>query len=364
MAGPNPWTGFADPGLVADLMSRLRHGLAAGGGVEIGATPKDEIWRDGKVSLCRYRREEEANRDEPPLLVVHGLIGRQTISDLEPGRSLVQRLLGFGADIFVLDWGSPGPEDRCKDFTDYAEDHLGDALAEIRKAAGRPKAAILGICQGGVFALCHAARHPGRVAGVIAAITPVDFHADKDLPPPENGLLNHWIRNLPETLLTDLIDDRGMLAGQLTGALFQQLKPARTLAKYTYGLASMAADKAAMETFLRMETWLADRPDMPGAAAKEWLIALYQQNRLVEGKFKIAGRPVDLGAIACPVLNIFGSHDHIVPPACSRALGRYLAPSLYTELEVPTGHVGVFVSRQSQQIVAPAIADWLGAITP
>ena len=70
MAGPNPWTGFADPGLVADLMSRLRHGLAAGGGVEIGATPKDEIWRDGKVGLCRYRREEEADREQPPLLIV------------------------------------------------------------------------------------------------------------------------------------------------------------------------------------------------------------------------------------------------------------------------------------------------------
>jgi polyhydroxyalkanoate synthase len=111
-----------------------------------------------------------------------------------------------------------------------------------------------------------------------------------------------------------------------------------------------------------MEKWLADRPDHPGAAAKEWLIGLYLENRLVRGEFLIAGEPVELAAIACPVLNIFGAEDHIIPPLCSRALGGILAGRDYQELEVPTGHAGVFVSRRAQETVGPAVAGWLKRI--
>jgi polyhydroxyalkanoate synthase len=104
-----------------------------------------------------------------------------------------------------------------------------------------------------------------------------------------------------------------------------------------------------------------------------------QENRLVRGDFLIAGEPIDLAAIECPVLNIFGAEDHIIPPPCSRALGAILARRDdggregggregggwegggrdYQELEVPTGHVGVFVSRRAQAIVAPTIVQWL-----
>ena len=356
----DPWTAFADPRRAAERVLTLSRRLAAGGAkVQIGMTPKEAVWRDGKVVLSRYRRDGAA-AELPPVLIVHGLIGRHTISDLEPGRSLVERLLAGGAEVFVVDWGNPGTEDRYKDFTDYAEDHLGDARAQVRAAIGR-RPVLLGICQGGVFALCHAARHGGELAGVILTITPVDFHADQ-MEGQEVGLLNLWIRNLPPDLIEDLIEERGLLSGRLIGSLFQQLTPARTLAKYTSGLAALADDASALDTFLRMEAWLADRPDMPGAAAKEWLIGLYHQNRLVEGQLRIAGAPVDLGTVPCPVLNVFGSHDHIVPPPCSRALEGLVPRANYRALEVPTGHAGVFVSTRAQHTVAPAILDWLAGL--
>ena len=300
-----------------------------------------------------------------PMLILHGLVGRQSVTDLEPDRSLVLRLLEAGVDLFVVDWGNPGRAEQCNDFTDYAEHHLGDAIAAVRaatsqSAGGASGVVLFGVCEGGVFAACHAARHPGTVRGLALAVTPIDFHAD--MADPEPGLLNVWIRSLPAPLLTDLVDERGNLSGQLTGALFQQLVPARTLAKYSSGLAALAGDAEALDTFLRMEKWLADRPDHPGAAAKEWLIGLYHENRLVRGEFLIAGEPVDLSAIACPVLNIFGAADHIIPPSCSRALGAILAGRDYRELEVPTGHAGVFVSRRAQEMVAPAVVRWLARI--
>jgi polyhydroxyalkanoate synthase len=296
------------------------------------------------------------------MLILHGLIGRQSMTDLEPGRSLVRSLLEAGTDLFVLDWGNATRADRCADFTDFAEYHLGDAIAALRRETGAAGVVLFGICQGGVFAAIHAARHPDTVKGLVLAVTPIDFHADLAGPRPRPGLLNTWVRSLPAALLADLVDDQGNLPGQLTGALFQQLAPARTLAKYTSGLVAMAEDPAALDTFLRMEKWLADRPDHPGAAAKQWLIGLYLENRLVRGNFVVAGEPVDLSAIACPVLNIYGRADHIIPPPCSRALGPILAGRDYRELAVPTGHVGVFVSSRAQDMVAPAVARWLERI--
>jgi len=358
-------SGSRGPQDIARRVLALGCHLAAtrgGGAIEIATTPKDEVWRDGRIRLYRYRRVTNGGARLGPMLILQGMIGRQSVTDLEPDRSLVARLLEAGADLFVLDWGNPGRADRYTDFTDYAEYHLGDAIAAACDASGADRVVLFGICEGGVIAACHAARHPEAIKGLALAVTPIDFHADIDDPEPNRGLLNIWVRSLPKELLIDMIDERGNLSGQLTGALFQQLAPARTLAKYTSGLVELADNSEALDTFLRMEKWLADRPDHPGAAAKEWLIGLYHENRLVRGEFLIAGEPVDLAAIACPVLNIFGAEDHIIPPSCIRALGGILADKDYEELEVPTGHIGVFVSRRAQQMVPPAIACWLARV--
>jgi polyhydroxyalkanoate synthase len=82
----------------------------------------------------------------------------------------------------------------------------------------------------------------------------------------------------------------------------------------------------------------------------------------VEGRFEVGGRRIDLGRIACPVLNIHAAEDHIIPPPCSTALGKHLRNVAYREVEVPTGHIGVFVSRAAQQVVPPAVVEWLGGL--
>ena len=43
--------------------------------------------------------------------------------------------------------------------------------------------------------------------------------------------------------------------------------------------------------------------------------------QVVRSEFVLGGRKVDLKKLTCPVLNIFATDDHIIPPATSRALG-------------------------------------------
>ena len=108
-----------------------------------------------------------------------------------------------------------------------------------------------------------------------------------------------------------------------------------------------------------MEKWLADRPHHPGEAAKQWLKDLYQDNQLVNNRFKISGRTVDLKAITMPVLKIYAKDDHIIPPQCSRALAARVGTRDYSEIGLDGGHVGVFVSGKSQGILGRGIVDWL-----
>ncbi|MEM9147006.1 MAG: alpha/beta fold hydrolase [Pseudomonadota bacterium] len=348
----------------ADILrrgARVASAMMAGASdrVAIGTTPKQTVWRDGKITLSRY----EPLADSAPLgpmLILQGLFGRQTVTDLEPDRSLVRRLLAAGTDLWVIDWGNPSRADCCLDFADYALFSLGDALDQVIAETGRP-VALMGICQGGVFALCQAALCPERVSGLALAVTPVDFHADLAGPEAQPGLLNTWARNLPPATIEAFLAEHGLVPGALTGALFQSLMPTRNAAKYGSDLLGIADDPAALATFLRMEAWLSDRPDHPAAAARQWLIELYQENRLVRGRFQLDGRRVALSAITCPILNIVAEQDHIVPPPCARALAGHTNSDDYRCLDVPTGHIGVFVSAKAQAIVAPAIADWLAA---
>jgi len=81
----------------------------------------------------------------------------------------------------------------------------------------------------------------------------------------------------------------------------------------------------------------------------------------VDGSFELSGRRVDLRSISAPVLNVFALDDHIIPPDCSRALGALVGSSDYTEIPLPGGHVGLFVSSKSQGKLSQNIVDWLVA---
>ena len=330
------------------------------GGVAIAETPKDRVWQDGKVTLSRYQPFEGVTNRLGPVLICHGLIGRQTMTDLRPDRSMVRQLLASGVDVFVLDWGSAGPEDAANGMDHYAGEVIPEAIQAALAASDSRRLTLFGICQGGTMAACHAARRMGDLNGLILAVAPIDFHADIHDADPAHGLLNLWIRSLTPEDHEALLGMEDNLSGELLGQIFNQLNPIRTLAKYSVEMLATANDPQALTTFVAMEKWLADRPDLPGALARTWLGELYRDNALTEGRFRLCGEVVDLARIDVPVLNVFATGDHIVPPPCSRALGRFLQGGDYQELALPSGHIGAFVGARSQVLLAPAITTWLG----
>lgn len=108
-----------------------------------------------------------------------------------------------------------------------------------------------------------------------------------------------------------------------------------------------------------MERWIHDSPDQAGAAFAEFVRLFFQQNRLVRGGLSIGGMPVDLRRIACPLLNIYATQDHLVPPSASRPLAGLTGSRDYSVFEFDGGHIGIYVSRSAQERLPRTIVQWL-----
>jgi polyhydroxyalkanoate synthase len=337
----------------AGLLGRIRDD-----DIEIGTTPKREVWRQDKTTLFRY--EPLAKRTiATPVLMVYGLVGRYTMADLQEDRSLVRNLLQKGVDLYTVDWGHPSRTDRWLTLDDYIDGYLDGCVEHIRREHGIDAVTLLGICEGGVFTVCYAALHPEKVRNLVVTITPIDFHADQAEGRADHGFINLWTRSLTKEDIDRLIEANGNLPGELMSYVFSLMTPLASLTKYNIGMLDALDDEKKLLNFLRMEKWLADRPHHPGEAAKQWLKDLYQDNRLVAGTFTLGGRTVDLARITMPVLNVFAKDDHIIPPKCSQALGGHVGTKDYSEIALPGGHVGVFVSGKSQGVLGAGIVDWL-----
>ena len=333
---------------LADAMTRLRQVED----VSYGVTPRQQVWGDGKVSLYRFGDgAAPKNPATPPLLIVYALVNRPYMVDLQDGRSLVQKLLAQGQDVYVIDWGYPDRSERYLGLDDYLLRYLDGAVDYLRQSSGHAAINVLGVCQGGVFSLCYAALHPSKVRNLVTMVTPVDFHT-------ADNMLAGWARKLDVDLF---VDTMGNVPADLMNASYLMLKPFRLNIQKYAGLLDILDDKQAVEDFLRMEKWIFDSPDLAGEAFRQFIKQFYQANGFINGGIQIGDRTVDLKQITAPVLNIYAEQDHLVPPQASRALAAVLGNGDYTELSFRGGHIGIYVSSRAQREVPSAIHAWLQA---
>ena len=316
--------------------------------VHYGATAREEVWRDGKVVLYRFRGAR-APTAKVPLLISYALVNRPYMVDLQADKSIVKGLLERGEDVYVIDWGYPDRSDRYLELEDYIQRFIGGAVDHLRREYRMDAVNLLGICQGGAFALCFAALNPRKVRNLITMVTPVDFHTD-------DNMLANWTRGLDIDLFVDTL---GNVPADLMNMCYLTLKPWRLFVQKYVGLVDILDDKQAVEDFLRMEKWIFDSPDQAGEAFRQFIKQFYQANGFVNGGIDIGGRPVDLLHVDMPVLNIYAEQDHLVPPSASKPLGGLVGTDDYSELSFRGGHIGIYVSSRAQREVPQAIHDWL-----
>ena len=318
--------------------------------LDTGTTPRDLVYQEDRMRLFHYRPLV----DKPsavPLLITYALVNRPYMMDLQEDRSLVRRLLEHGQDLYIIDWGYPGPGDRYLTLEDYIAGYLDTAVDTVRERSRLDKINLLGVCQGGTFSVIYAALYPEKVRNLVAMVAPIDFGTD-------DGLLHIWARALN---IDNMVDTLGVIPGDFLNAGFLMLKPFQLMLDKYVGLLDNLDKKETVENFVRMEKWIFDSPSQAGEAIRQFVNDLYKKNLLIKNELRIGGRRVDLKRIDMPLLNIYAEQDHLVPPSASKPLNDAVSSQDKAIFSLRGGHIGIYVSAQSQKQLAPNIAEWLAA---
>ncbi|MGZ4042891.1 MAG: class III poly(R)-hydroxyalkanoic acid synthase subunit PhaC [Bacteroidia bacterium] len=318
------------------------------GEVDIATTPKTEVYKEDKLTLYRYNRDTEATY-KTPVLIVYALVNTYKMLDLQPDRSYIKNLLKAGMDVYLIDWGYPTSGDRYLSIEDYVTGYINNCVDHIRKKHRIDKINILSICQGGTLSVIYASLYPNKVKNLVTHVTPIDFSTN-------DGLLFRWSKDMDFDKLVEA--NHGLIPGEFLNQGFDMLKPMMKVQKQQ-ALASSMGERDKLMNFLRMERWIGESPDQAGECFRQFMKDLYQKNKLVKGELEVGGKKVNLKNLTCPLLNIYATEDHLVPPAATKPLNDLVGSTDKELYSFKGGHIGVFVGSRSQKELAPAVAEWL-----
>ena len=310
----------------------------------VGQTPHSVVWTENKWRLLRF--SPATKKFATPILMVPSLINRWYVLDLGPQRSLIEWLVAQGHEVFCIDWGTPGAEDRYLTWDDIAGRYVGRALRIAAKDTG--KAHVLGYCLGGTLATSYVAAFPEGVASLLALAAPIDFA--------HGGIMSTWTRT-PTFDVAAIINAFGNVPHQLMQASFSMLRPTLRAQKMVAVL-DRAWDDEFLDGFLATETWGNDNVSFPGACYAQYITELYRENRLIKGEFTVLGHRALLSNITCPVLAIAFTDDHIVPVPSAQPLIDAVGGRDKQVLVDRGGHVGAVVSRKAAGRLWPAMSTF------
>jgi polyhydroxyalkanoate synthase len=314
----------------------------------IATTPYEVVHQLDRVKLKHYRPKIEQSIARP-LLVVYALINRETMLDLQPGRSVVQSFLDHGLDLYMIDWGYPKAKDKFLTIDDHVNDYIDSMVDAVRERTGFETINLMGICMGGTFCIIYSCLHPEKIHNLITTVTPSNFDT-------RQGLLHIWMKSVDPDRMVDTF---GNMPGDLLNLGFLLLNPARLMIDKYVGFLENMDNKSFVENFIRMEKWIFDSPDVPGETFRQFIKDCYHHNLLIQSKMEVGGRLVDLKKLTMPVLNIYGRFDHLVPPEACEQLTSQVASEDTEDFCLNTGHIGIYVSSKTQKEFVPRIFSWL-----
>ncbi len=345
-------TATASPRLTTALQS------AADAWPRIGATPAELVLELGSIRVLRYAPISSSERSESrglPFLLVMPVINRSYVVDLTPSTSLVGALQAAGVETYLVDWGKPTLSERRRGLDDLVTRLLPRIEKAVLEASDAKQLVLGGYCLGGTIAVsrvAHAAKKPAeakRFAGLITFHAPVSF-ADA-------GPLG--VMTAPENFPVDaLLAAFGNMPGWLLQQGFGGNQP-KAVAQKLKKLVQKCDDRDAVEEFIALEKWNSDNVPVTGAFYERLIKDLYRGDKLARGELTIAGEPISMAAIECPVLALCAKDDGICLPHQARALVESVKSGVKSCVELTGGHVRSLTGPKARHEVAKMLASWI-----
>ena len=321
----------------------------------IAQTPKELVWTLNKAKLYRYIPVVPAEKRHPvPLLMVFALMNRPYILDLRPGHSFVEYMVSQGYDVFLLDWGVPGLEDKQLKFDDYALDYLPRAIRKLKAITGSEEFSLLGWCIGAILTTIYASMRPeDGLRNLILLTAPLDFSNKKDVT--FARFTDEKYFNVDKVLAA-----YGNMPGEMIDYGAKSLKPVENYVLNYLKLWDNLDHPNVVEAWHAMNTWVTDNIPLAGGAFRQLVVDLYRNDRLMKGELVIRGQRVDLSKLRANLLTVIAEGDHITPPCQSEAILTKVGSSDKEIFRVPGGHIGIMAGSGAHKRTWPHIDGWLG----
>lgn len=317
---------------------------------EVGFTPKEAIWTKNKATLYRYI-SDKPKKHKTPLLMIYALINKSYILDITKGFSLIEYLLDEGFDVYLLDWGTPGLEDRNMRLDDYILDYIPRAVKKVLRTSKASDLSILGYCMGGTMTAIFASLHPELpIKNLVFLTSPFDFENTGQY---GRMLDDHYFD------VSKVIETYGNIPPEMIDFGNKMVDPVTNFIGPYKTLYERADKQYFIDSWKLMQKWVGDGVPFTGEAFRQWISEFYQENKLINGELVIRGRKVDLSAIEASVLSISGERDQIAQPHMVEPLMNVIPTKDKKYVCMPTGHVSVVFGPKGVSMTFPCIADWL-----
>lgn len=320
----------------------------------IAQTPKQLVWALNKAKLYRYEPVLPPGQRHPvPLLLVFALMNRPYILDLRPGHSFVEYMVKKGYDVYLLDWGVPGPEDSKLKFDDYTLEYMPRAIRKLKAVSGSREFSLLGWCIGAILTTIYAALRPNEgLRNLILLTAPLDFSEKQGI------TFAKWVDERWFDV-DKILDAFGNMPGEIIDYGAKALKPVENYVSNYIKLWDHLDDPRMVKAWHAMNTWVTDNPPLAGAAFRQLIVDLYRKNKLIRGELVIGEERVDLSRIHANLLTVIAQADHITPACQSESIMTKVGSTDRELFRLAGGHIGIMAGSGASKHAWPHISDWL-----
>jgi polyhydroxyalkanoate synthase len=308
-------------------------------------TPFEVVDESGLLRLRRYRPDNH-QVGGPAVLFVYSLFKRPYVLDLLPERSIVRSLLAQGLTVYLTDWQPPEAENAERGFDAYVNGDLACAVNHVRAYEGVERVPLVGNCFGGLLALLYAALNPETVSRIVPVAAPIEMQS-----PFAPTIVEYVVRmfgNVPNWWIRAWLNAGVPGPEQLSRYLADELQEP-----------ALIRTAAGARVARALQPWLDSDVPLTGQVFREAMCNAYWSRDLALGRLRIGGRVAAIENIRCPVLNVSGERDKLVPPVSSNALVERLGRDMVTNLVFPATHLGLLLGAAAHAELWPRIGAWL-----
>jgi polyhydroxyalkanoate synthase len=326
LISPAAWKALIDTGglsavrglraLVSDMASAPRiPAMVAPDAFEVGrdlaVTPGAVVRRTEICELIQYEPATPRVR-RFPLVIVPPMINKFYITDLAPGRSMIEYLVSQGQQVFAISWRNPDARHRDWGLDAYGQAVL-DSLDAARAICGAAKASICALCSGGIVASMVAAHlnDAGRLdelASLYLGVTVLDQT--------QEGTAAALADERAAALAVAASRARGYLDGRALAEVFAWLRPGDLIWNYWVNNYLQGRAPPAFDILY----WNADTTRMPAALHRDFIDVMLTRALAKPDAATMLGSPVSLAEVDVDSYVVAGIADHLCPwQSCYRS---------------------------------------------